>query len=789
MKKSKENSIRLLLSFFSLGVVIVLSACGGGEDSSTTATPAPMIDPLPPDRQIFESVELQGGETTLNFHLHYGGGRMMTGADYIYANFSGGLPASPASAGPQIETPVLKALVSGFPLPSNTPAPKRYLSSGSILVRSPTANRRVSYTAAGIQLELFADDGASVVQKTVEKNFSQTALSGNLSAAPAELLAQYPLDYWQAGNNLRAGAQWETGAVYIKRATTYIGDSYMVQDCFVRTTNTVGPAGDQPTPCYSGKTLTSDGVFPINLYSSGGDWPNEHDEQGDGTITRINGVNMWIANAALPLETNPTEARRIYFELKGNVYAGVLITDGTPFNMRQTDGSVVSYSIALNSQAVGSIQASLVSNPAGAGSKAGAIRSAANTVDLFGIGGSGINGMLSPADLRQHYNIPTWLDGTGQIIAIINRPSAADFLDDINTFSQQYNLPQMALCDATHASACLRIVCTSSATTGSDCSAGSTVAGGGSGSASESTLDIQMAHAIAPKATLVLVLASGTSKTNFFDAVDFAANKLDAVPTAISMSYGFNLSTTTTPSTAVLDGKFQGYVARGIALFASSGDAGNYGGRIYCDSTSTTCVHYPAVSPFVTAVGGTRITSVSASGAPGEQAWQFTGGGIGLAAMPSWQSTYLTGSNDAAVITANNSLRASPDVAAVADPAHSAIAVYRAQKWWPGGGTSAATPIWAGISALLAQSMASNGGNSLATRIQNAANGGGFASLLYGAATSSSIPSLLAITVGNNNLTSNSACAVCSSRNGYSDLTGLGVPNVMRLLGNVNGRH
>ncbi|RWA51306.1 hypothetical protein AU476_23465 [Cupriavidus sp. UYMSc13B] len=639
MKKNKENSMRLLLSFFSLVVVIVLSACGGGEDastsatpapmidplladrqifgedSSTTATPAPMTDPLLADRQIFESVELQGGATTLSFHLPYGGGLMMSGADYIYANSSGGLLASPASAGPQIETPVLTALVSGFALPSNTPASTRYLFSGSILVRSPSANQRVSYTAAGIQRELFADDGASVVQTTVQKNFSETALSGNLNAAPAELLAQYPLDYWKTGNNLTAGAQWETGAVYIKRATTNIGDTYMVQDCYVSKTNTVATAGDQPTPCYSGKTLTSDGVFPINLYRSGNSWPYEHDEQGDGTITQINGVNMWIANAVLPLQNSPTVARRIYFELNGNVYGGKLITDGTPFNVRQADGSVVSYSIALNSQAVGSIQDALVSNPADAGSKAGAIRSAANTVDLFGIGGSGINGMLSPADLRQHYNIPTWLDGMGQTIAIINKPSAADFLDDINTFSQQYNLPQMALCDATHASACLRIVCTSSATTGSDCSAGSTMAGGGSGAASEATLDIQMAHAIAPKATLVLVLASGKSPTNFFDAVDFAANKLDAVPTAISMSYGFDLSTTTTPSTAVLDGKFQGYVAQGIALFASSGDAGNYGGRIYCSSTSTTCVHYPAVSPFVTAVGGTRITSVSASGA------------------------------------------------------------------------------------------------------------------------------------------------------------------------------
>ncbi|MET3448255.1 S53 family peptidase [Ralstonia sp. 1138] len=775
--------MRLLLSFFSLVVAIVLSACGGGEDSSTTA--APVIAPLLADRQIFESGELHGGAATLYFRLPYGGGPMMSGADYVYANSSGGLLASPGSAGPQIETPTLKALVSGFALPSNTPGSTRYLASGSILVRSPSANRRVSYTAAGIQFELLADDGVSVVQTTVQKSFSQTALSGDLSAAPAELLAQYPLDYWQNGNNLKAGAQWEPGAAYIKRAATNIGDTYMVQNCFVSKAKTAATAGDQPTPCYSGKTLTSDGVFPINLYQPGDNWPYEHDEQGDGTFTHISGVNMWIANAPLPLQNSPTEARRIYFELNGNIYIGVLISDGTPLNVRQTDGSVVSYSITLNSQAVSSIQNALVGNPAVAGSKAGAIRSAANTVDLFGIGGHGINGMLSPTDLRQHYNIPAWLDGMGQTIAIINEPSAAAFLDDINTFSQQYNLPQMALCDATHASACLRIVCTSSATTGDDCPTGSTIAGGGSGAGSEATLDIQMAHAIAPKATLVLVLASGTSPAHFFDAVDFASNKLDAVPAAISMSYGFNLSTTTRPSTAVLDGKLRGYVTQGIALFASSGDAGNYGGRIYCSPTSTTCVHYPAVSPFVTAVGGTRITSVSASGASGEQAWQFTGGGIGLAPMPSWQSTYLSGSNDAAVITANNGMRASPDVAAVADYAHSAIAIYRAQRWGAGGGTSAATPIWAGISALLAQSMASNGGNSLAIRIQNAADGGGFASLLYGAATGSSLPSLLNITVGNNNLTGNGACAICASLGGYSDLTGLGVPNVMRLLGNL----
>src|SRR6202012_5134041 len=125
------------------------------------------------------------------------------------------------------------------------------------------------------------------------------------------------------------------------------------------------------------------------------------------------------------------------------------------------------------------------------------------------------------------------------------------------------------------------------------------------------------------------------------------------------------------------DARFAALQANGVVVFACTGDDG-----------FMSSARYPAASPYVTAVGGTSISSVAGAVAvSAESAWQYSGGGPApTEVMPAWQSAVLS----SIAISSNGGVRAVPDVAAVADPQHSAFAVYREQQWVMSGGTSAA---------------------------------------------------------------------------------------------------
>jgi subtilase family serine protease len=118
----------------------------------------------------------------------------------------------------------------------------------------------------------------------------------------------------------------------------------------------------------------------------------------------------------------------------------------------------------------------------------------------------------------------------------------------------------------------------------------------------------------------------------------------------------------------------------GVAITVSAGDSA-YG------------TEYPASSQYVTAVGGTSLTKDSSSRGWSESVWSTSsteGTGSGCSAYepkPSWQTD--TGCSNRTVA----------DVSAVADPA-TGVAVYdsyQAGGWQVYGGTSASSPIIAGV--------------------------------------------------------------------------------------------
>jgi hypothetical protein len=282
----------------------------------------------------------------------------------------------------------------------------------------------------------------------------------------------------------------------------------------------------------------------------------------------------------------------------------------------------------------------------------------------------------TPAQIKAAYGISsinfTGVTGTGagQTIAIIDAYSDPNIVSDLSVFDKQFSLAAPASF-------------TQESATGSTTKLPAENADWDS----EISLDVEWAHAIAPKANIILVDASSDSMSGLMSAVKFART-ISSV-SVISMSWGgseFSGETAydsdfTTPS---------GHI--GITFVAASGDDGAAGGA-----------DYPAASPNVVSVGGTTLSLSSTGTVESETAWSDSEGGVSqFESTPSYQSGVST------------SGRSTPDVSYDADP-NTGFAVYDSVAddgsvgWQEVGGTSAGTPQWSALIAIADQGRAKNG--------------------------------------------------------------------------------
>lgn len=743
------SGFRLSNRNLSIGLVAilvgVLSACsgGGGGSSSSGGGGGTTGGTLSTDQSIFQAFELSGGSYQMRFNMPYGGGNLVSGTNYFYYVDSA-LTHSPIY-GAQTETPTVASMVPALAILALPVT--RYLVNGAIAVRLLSNARQVTYANNEIQVANYANDGSTVVETVQLSNFTEVALNGNMGDSPQELQSLYPIADWIAANNFSGTASWQSGAAYNKRKNVIQGDTYYANDC-ANAPPVVATTGSSPVPCATGNL--SD-IFPITLYAGSGH-PYETDFEAEGTYVTIQGLPMWVANQPLPTAQSPTQEYRTYFQLNGNVYMGYLIKNGTAVATVQADGSVVDYSIALNQAAVGSVQPAIIAG-ATAGSDAGSPVVLSDTTDLFGIGGHAINGALAPADLAQHYNLPPGLDGTAQTVAIVSPPGPGDPSSDLDTYSEAFGLPK---CDT--ANGCFTIDKTLFTSGTITAYWGRTIA-----------LETQLVHAIAPGAKIILVEANSSVSTDILAATNLAATLSGVTVVMVGSSFR-NLTLSEMQAEDAQLASIQS--SRGTVYFAASGDVG-----AYLEAGTQGGPGYPANSPYVTAVGGTTIDSIAWTSSSSETAWQFSSGGAsGYASMPTWQSNLLGSS----LVDLNFGMRATPDVAAVADAQRSAVAVYYKQGWIMGGGTSAATSIWAGIGALVGQE-AVNKGTTLAALVKGTP--GGFNGLLYTAASvAGSSAWFHDIVAGPSNDLSGSPCNDCSALTGYDDVSGLGVPNAASLV-------
>lgn len=379
-------------------------------------------------------------------------------------------------------------------------------------------------------------------------------------------------------------------------------------------------------------------------------------------------------------------------------------------------------------------------------------------VRLGGPGGT-VN-VMAPHDMYTAYDVAPVLaqgmDGTGQTIAVVAR---SDFdSGDVVRFQQLFGVP-------VHEP--VRVFPGGSPGIGAAQGVCGTIRNRGEQQAcikaeeTEVLLDVEWAGVMAPGATVLADISE-------FDVDAALVDVITRHPEAkiISMSFGgcerFNED-----GLRLLSSFYAQAAAQGQTVLVASGDGGADG----CRDGGAASVNALASDPNVTAVGGTGLdpgfnASGDATRYVRESAWNdvsgASGGGVStLVAKPSYQAAPATPSDGA---------RDQPDVALLASPPSPGYVIVVESRETIVGGTSVATPAWAGIVALLNQAARTDGAGALNYRLyalgrrQYAGQG----------------PAVFNdVTRGDNN---RNGVPGFGAGPGFDLVTGLGSPNVQRLV-------
>ncbi|HEY6306614.1 MAG TPA: Ig-like domain repeat protein [Candidatus Angelobacter sp.] len=428
------------------------------------------------------------------------------------------------------------------------------------------------------------------------------------------------------------------------------------------------------------------------------------------------------------------------------------------------------------------------------------------TDPAFTIANPGINHFLAPGDYAKIYDLSSLYqsgaNGAGQTIAIVARSKVE--LTDVETFRDVFGLPPQD---------------PSIIVDGAD--PGFTF----SGDSVEASLDVEWAGAVAPNATIDLVVSASTLTT---DGVDLSSAYIvdNNLAPIMSVSFGECENALGTAENTFYNLLWQQAAAQGISVFVSAGDSGAAG----CDdpnfgpATGGLAVSGLASTPFDTAVGGTELnengndsTFWNSTNGPGftsaigyipETVWNescdptvntclfnqpnlFAGGGGAstIYAKPAWQAATIPG-------VPNDGKRDIPDVSLAAAAVHDGflfcfegtcqtttdsngqLVLLNAEVV---GGTSAASPSFAGIMAIIDQQTGERQGlaNYVLYLLGAAEN---FAGCDSSGRTNPGTPSTCVfndVTAGNNSVPGQ---AGFNAGTGYDLATGLGSVNAANLV-------
>src|SRR5260370_38222769 len=301
---------------------------------------------------------------------------------------------------------------------------------------------------------------------------------------------------------------------------------------------------------------------------------------------------------------------------------------------------------------------------------------------------AGASTSYTPPQVAQLYNFPTGRNGSGECIALIELGGGYNN-QDLTTLFQQLGIPTPQVISV-------------SVDGGQNAPVGDPNSADG-----EVALDIEVAGGVAPAARIVVYFAPNTDR-GFVDAITQATHDTANNPSVISISWGSPEANWTAQAMQLLDQAFQAAVALGITVCCAAGDNGSGDGL----TDGLAHVDFPASSSYALACGGTRLESANGV-VTREVVWNngpnsSTGGGISdVFDVPQWQ----TRANVPASQNADRRVgRGVPDVAGDADP-DTGYQIFVDGQNAVIGGTSAVSPLWAGLIAVLNQQRGETSGD------------------------------------------------------------------------------
>ncbi len=379
-----------------------------------------------------------------------------------------------------------------------------------------------------------------------------------------------------------------------------------------------------------------------------------------------------------------------------------------------------------------------------------------------------IHDCQTPQSMRAAYGITPLLQkgftGKGQTVIDIVSFGSPTLQQDVDAFNKQFNLPSITIqqispltvpeYDPHHDKA---------------------------GWAAETTLDVEIIHALAPDVGIV-VLTSPVAETEgtvglpeFRQLTQYALDH--KLGTIISQSWGASEATLKDApgqaETQKWDTLYKQLTTQdGFTILSASGDNGatDYADLSATKLASTPTTSFPADDPWVTAVGGTTLNRMGARF--NEIAWNQSGGGFSsLFPTPTYQQSL-----PASVQGLMQKRRGVPDISANANPS-SGLAMYQNGTWTTAGGTSASTPVWAALVAI-ADQMAGHSLGFINPALYSLANSSRYAQDFHD------------ITVGNNSQNVNGTMIPgFDAVPGWDAITGLGSPNAENLLPDLVAHH
>lgn len=415
---------------------------------------------------------------------------------------------------------------------------------------------------------------------------------------------------------------------------------------------------------------------------------------------------------------------------------------------------------------------------------------------------------FAPQAMANSYNYAvlhaTGNQGQGVTIAIIDSFGSDTISHDLHVFNQAFGLQPMCGEEGVTCAAGMptfKIVSLQgSPATGAQPPNNGTGLESKFGWAVETSLDVEWAHATAPKANILLV-TTPTAETLGVQGFSQMMNALQYIvdndlADVISMSLGAGEATFVN-GTAALRQMRQGIIDakdHDITILASTGDFGT-SNPLKEPLKNPALIPYPSViwpasDPLVTAVGGTRLCTDAMNGltvdtvnAPTvcqppvnaalqrELGWPGSGGGYSiLFSRPNFQSALPPGStfvgSSVGAPPPNVNMRGIPDIAYQASPG-TAVLVFVDSFWLAVGGTSASAPQWAGLIAIADQIAGHNLGYINPALYQIANDPAKYASDFFD------------VTAGCNQISP--IPGYCASA-GWDAVTGLGTPNAANLV-------